>query len=81
MYAPNHSGVATEMVAIVTSDVSNLATRLRGLYVGVGGNINCRDGKGNVVLLQNVPAGTIIPAEFTKIAQTGTTASAMVGLV
>lgn len=81
MYASSNQSAATALFAVTPSDATNFATRARGVYVGVGGNISFVDGKGTAVLLSNVPTGAFINAECLRINAAGTTATNMVGFV
>lgn len=53
----------------------------KGIYVGGAGNITLRtvDGTADVVL-NNVPAGVILPVRAQFVRATGTTATGLVGL-
>lgn len=72
---------AFDAVAIVPADSGTLAGPPRALYVGVGGDVRVRTRAGTDVTFFNVPAGSILPIEFIRVWNTGTTASQMVGLI
>ena len=63
------------------NDVKDLLRRSEALYVGVGGDVRVRTRAGTDVTFFNVPAGSILPIEFIRVWNTGTTASQMVGLI
>lgn len=65
---------------VVPSDVTNLSSPCRSIYVGVSGNISAvMYGDGATVVFANVPVG-IFPIQATRINATGTTATTMVAL-
>lgn len=67
-------------VAITPAD-SDLASPVRALYVGASGNVKITDPLGNATTFSNVPAGVILPVTAVRVWSTGTTASAIVGLI
>ena len=78
-----HTGAAATApagygVAVTTSD-SVVIPMTRALYVGVGGNIAVTDINDNVTYV-NVPSGSILPVQVSKVLATGTTASSIVAL-
>lgn len=74
----NDTVSAKSAVLITPSDTLTFPLT-RGLWVGVGGNINCVFSDGNVVLLSNVPAG-VLPVQVIGVYNTSTTATTMVAL-
>jgi hypothetical protein len=50
------------------------------LYTGTGGNITIVSESGKTVLLNGTAAGVVLPINFSRIAATGTAATAIVGL-
>jgi hypothetical protein len=70
--------VARNHIAITPSDSTGIYAD--ALYVGVAGNVTCLDRDGTSALY-TVPAGGQIPTNVTKVMSTGTTASAIVGLL
>ena len=68
---------AREHVAITPSDTTTL-TGIRSVYVGTAGNVVATV-NGIDVTYSNVPDGTILPIEATKIQATGTSATNIVG--
>jgi hypothetical protein len=51
----------------------------RALYVGVGGNVRVTDINDNVTYA-NVPSGSILPVQVSKVFATSTTATSIVAL-
>lgn len=78
-----HTGAAATApagygVAVTPSD-SVVIPMTRALYVGVGGNVRVTDINDNVTYA-NVPSGSILPIQASKVLATGTTASSIVAL-
>lgn len=69
-----------ESFAIVPSNTVALASRVRGIYVGVAGDITLITPGGNTVLFVGVPQGVILPQTAAYVKTTGTTASSLVGI-
>lgn len=67
--------------AVVPHDANPLAETTRALYVGVAGHVALVLASGASVTLSNVAGGTILPLRATQVRATGTTASALVGLL
>ena len=72
-------GPAIDAVAVTASNSTVYSPPLRGLYVGVTGNINLVTSNGNTVLFSNVPVG-ILPVWCSQVLSTSTTASSIIGL-
>lgn len=72
---------AIDAIAITTSDSTVYSPPLRGIYVGVTGNINVITPNGTTVLFSNVPAGFILPVYCSRVKATSTTATTLIGLV
>lgn len=79
-YAGNQSNPAENAVAITPDDNTDLTMRLRGIYVGGGGNITVQLNAGTNVLFTAVPQGTVLPICASRVMATGTTATNLVGL-
>ena len=81
------SGPAADSFAIVTSDTvpigpsSTVPMRIRGIYVGVSGNIKITTASGNVAVFLAVPQGKILPVQAVLVWANGTTATNLIGLV
>lgn len=67
--------------AVTPSDGTPLANNCRGLYIGGVGNVSVKLGNDSTaVAFSNVPAGTILPGNYTYVMATGTTATSIVAL-
>lgn len=78
-----HTGAASTApagygLAVTPSDSAALYVT-RALYVGTAGNVAVADLNGNVTYA-NVPSGSILPVQVTKVLSSGTTASNIVAL-
>ena len=79
---------AKEAFVITPSDSENLSVSVRGLYIGVSGNLHVRmhGGANNItspganVVFVNVVAGTVLPIRVDTVMATTTTAGHIVGL-
>lgn len=83
-----HASTATSLTspavdgfAITPGDATDLPETTRGLYVGTGGTVVARLASGVTLTFANVPSGSIVPVRVDRVLSTGTTASAMLGLV
>ncbi len=72
---------ASDTFSITPHDSTNFTKLCRGIYVGGAGNITLITAKGTVQLFTAVPVGWILPVRATRVNSTGTTATALVGLV
>lgn len=77
MYASDPAGNA---VAVVGSDVTDLESPTRSLYIGTTGNLTVvMYPSRNVVTFSNVPVG-VLPIRVARVNLTGLTAGAIVAL-
>lgn len=67
--------------AVTPADDTPLAETTRALYVGGAGDVTLTLVSGATLGFANVPAGTLLPVRATAIKATGTTATALVGLL
>ena len=74
-------------IAIVPTDSAVLDVSIRGLYIGVGGDVHCRPiGTSNSaissanVVFKNAVAGSILHVRMEAVWTTSTTATDLVGL-
>ena len=72
---------AFDAVEIAASDGADLASVTRGIYVGVGGDLKATLAGGTTVTFVNLADGCLLPVQASKVFATGTTASALVGLL
>ena len=80
-YANSLEGPAGHGFAIVPHDTTELSEVTRAIYVGAGGALAVTLQSGAELVLQGVAAGTLLPLRARRIKATGTSASAIVGLV
>lgn len=79
-YPTSLTAPARDAAPVSPSDSLDLAVLPRALYVGQGGHLSLRFAGGQVAVLENVPAGTILPIRSVGVNATGTTASGLVAL-
>lgn len=70
---------AYDAAAVTPSDSADIRTT-RGLWVGGGGNVKVDMAYGTTVTFSNVPAGTPLPVQVTRVYATGTTATLIVAM-
>lgn len=84
MPAPYTSADATvsarRAVATTTSDTVSSDDPTRAIYIGSGGSLRVEMVSGGVVTFTNVPAGTLLPIQVTRVYTTGTTATGLINL-
>lgn len=73
-------GSAQDFFAITPSDSADLADVPRGVWVGGAGNLVVTGLSGDVTF-QGIPAGTMLPIAPTRVKATGTTATALLGVL
>lgn len=72
---------ASHGFAIAPSDGADLVETTRAIYVGSSGNLAVTLASGAEVTLTGIPGGTLLPVRLRRIRATGTTATAIVGLL
>lgn len=72
---------ATHGFAITPADSTDLSEITRALFVGGPGDVTLTLHSGAQVTLSGVAAGTVLPVRARQVAATGTTATAIIGLV
>lgn len=80
---PLGSAPAVDFAAITPHDTTNFGRKTRAVYVGSiagGATIIAVNPAGTAVTFAGVVAGSILPIQVTRINNTGTTASSLVGL-
>lgn len=73
---------AVSAVAVTTSDDNDLTNGMcRALFIGVGGNVVLHVGDtASGVTFKNIPSGTVLPVQATRVLATNTTATDIVAL-
>lgn len=69
-----------DFFAITTSDSSNFAFQVAGIYVGVGGDVVAVTQAGVAVTFKNAVAGSVLPVCAIRVNATSTTATNLVGI-
>lgn len=71
---------AIEGEAVTPSDTVGFTYNARSLYVGTGGTVVLLTLGGTALTFVNVPSGSILPIQCSRVNSTGTTASNIVAL-
>lgn len=79
--SPTLISPGTAFVALTPSDSTDIATKPRALYVGVGGSIAVIDELGVTTTFLNVGAGTFLPIRPVRLMATNTTATSIIGCI
>jgi hypothetical protein len=73
---------AYDAFVITPSDTVDFSQgTVRGIYVGGAGNVTLITPAGTTVLFTALPVGTFMPVLASRVKATGTTATALVGLL
>lgn len=72
---------AFDAVEIAPSDGADLSAVVRGVYVGIGGDLKVTLAGGSTVTFVNLADGCLLPVQASKVFATGTTAAGLVGLL
>lgn len=76
---PNASVIET--AAVTPSDSTDLSVIPRGLWIGVGGDVNLTGmGDSSAVVIKNVPTGSYLPIRAKRVYSTNTTATNIIAL-
>ncbi|WP_176083582.1 hypothetical protein [Martelella sp. HB161492] len=67
--------------SITPSDSTALSETTRALYIGGGGDVTLTMAAGTTLTFAGLNAGTILPVRANSVLTTGTTATALIGLV
>lgn len=78
---PGLDAPAIDAFAVTPSDTVDFTTVARRLYVGGTGDVVVVTKAGNAVTFKAVPAGVTLDIETTRVNDTDTTATDIVGLV
>ncbi len=65
---------------VTPDDTSDLLQVTRAIYIGQGGDISVTLADGDSVVLEGVPAGSLLPIRASAVQATGTSAGAIVAL-
>jgi len=79
-YAPSNLS-AEDAFAITPSDTVNFANVVRGIYIGVSGDVVAVTPAGNVLTFKNAQSGSVLPVRASRINSTLTTATNLIGLL
>lgn len=73
---------AVKAFAVTPSDSVFLKPACRSLYIGTGGGISVEmlEGEIKTVVFPDIPSGSILSIQVTRVNETGTTASGIVAL-
>ncbi|QUL37668.1 hypothetical protein [Erythrobacter sp. JK5] len=72
---------AKTAMAIVPDDAADLASAIKAIYIGTGGDIVARPvDSDSDVTFRNVAAGTVLAIRLRAVRASGTTAADLVGL-
>lgn len=80
-FAPSISAPAYGGFAITPADGADLTELTRSLYIGTPGAVSVIMHSGAQLTFAGVTAGTVLPLRVRRVRATGTTATAIVGLV
>lgn len=78
--APSFNAPASHGFAVTAHDTADLPEITRALYIGGTGDIAVTLASGASVTFENVAAGTLLPVRAARVLETGTSATAIVGL-
>jgi len=81
----NHAGglesPASSGFPVTPADGTDLLEVTRAIYIGGSGNLAAVMMSGEDVTFNGIPGGTVLPVRVRRIKATGTTATAIVGLL
>lgn len=81
-FADSPTAPSLDCFAITPDDGQDLPEVTKAIYIGEGGDVILRPALGNEdILFRNVPTGYILDVRVRAVRATGTTASALVGLI
>ena len=80
-HASSLTAPARDGFAVTPNEASDLPDVTRALYVGGPGHLVLMLQAGATVTLSNVPSGSLLPLRVRRILATGTSATAIVGLL
>lgn len=68
-------------INVTKSDAVIYSPPLQGLYIGGAGNVTIVDQYGNNSIFTALPVGTFLPVAASQVMSTGTTATAITGIL
>lgn len=80
-FALDASGPIEGGFSITPNDSANLPEVTRALYIGEGGSLRCTTNDGQTLTFSGLMPGTLLPIRATRVHASGTTATAVLGLV
>jgi len=75
------TGPITDGFAITPDDTGSLTEVTRAIYVGQTGNLRVETMEEADLTFENIPGGTMLALRVRRVLSSGTTASALLGLV
>jgi len=72
---------AADGFAITPADGTDLSFACRSIYVGVAGDVQVTTVKGTTLIFKNAQAGSTIPVRCSRVWNTNTTATNLLGLI
>lgn len=75
------SGPASHGFAITPHDSTELSEVTRAIFIGGAGNVSVVLASGATLTFSNLPGGSVLPIRAKQVKSTGTTATALLGLL
>ena len=72
---------ATDGFAVTPNDATELASVTRAVYVGGGGTLAVTLASGAELTFSGLAGGTLLPLRLRRVKATGTSATAIIGLL
>ncbi|MGH1352201.1 MAG: spike base protein, RCAP_Rcc01079 family [Methyloligellaceae bacterium] len=72
---------ASGAFAITPDNSNSLSEITRAIYIGGAGDLAVTMQAGQEVTFSSLPAGTVLPVRVERVKATGTTATALLGLI
>lgn len=79
--APSFDAPALDAFTIVPNDTADFPELVRAIYAGGPGQITLKTPSGAIVTFEGVSSGAVLPVRAQRVLATGTTATALVGIV
>ncbi len=71
---------AYQFASVTPDDDNDLSISARSLYVGSGGDISVLNSESSAVVFKNVPDGSFLPVNTTRVKATDTTAQHIIAI-